>query len=206
MDQAHTFAAISPATGAAVWRGPEIDYRRAGMHVLSADEIAEIDGALRHLRALGRLDFPEITAEKFPLPRFGRFLSGLSDQLRHGPGFMLLRGLPCERYDLDDLALIYFGIGAHVGRVVPQSYLGELLGHVIDVSDLEPEVRGYRAGGAQNMHTDTCDIITLFCTREAKSGGLSRITSAGDVHNRLLRDRPELLARLYDGYVFRRME
>lgn len=88
----------------------------------------------------------------------------------HGRGFLLLRGLPRERYQLDDLARIYYGLGVYIGRPAPQSYLGELLGHVIDVSDVEENARGYHKGGAQRMHTDNCDIVSLFGVRAAKIG------------------------------------
>jgi len=199
-------SAITPARGRAVWQGSRIDYRQEGMHVLSPDEIAEIDAALHHLRSLGEFDFPHITPESFPLPTLGRFFADLGDELAHGRGFLLLRGLLRERYSVDDIAAIYFGIGAHVGRPLPQSYQGELLGHVIDVSDIERQARGYHAGGAQGMHTDNCDIIALTCLRAAKSGGASRIASAAAVHNRLLEERPDLLEVLYRDYVFRRME
>jgi hypothetical protein len=136
----------------------------------------------------------------------GRYLAAVGDELHFGRGFLLLRGLPRERYSLDDLARIYVGLGAHIGRLIPQSYLGELLGHVIDVSDIEADARGYHKGGAQGMHTDNCDIVSLLCVRAAKSGGVSRFASAAAVHNRLLEERPDLLEALYREYVFRRME
>ncbi len=198
--------AHTPIEGPAVWQGPLIDYRTEGMHVLSAAEIAEIDAALRHLRSLGEVDFPDITPARFPLPTLGAVLGRLGHALRHGRGFLLLRGLPRERYALDDIARIYFGLGAHIGRPLPQSYQGELLGHVIDVSDIESQARGYHAGGAQAMHTDNCDIVALMCLRAAKSGGVSRIASVAAIHNRLIEERPDLLAALYGDYVFRRME
>src|SRR5947209_9747799 len=49
-------------------------------------------------------------------------------------------------------------------------------------------------------------IVSLMCVRSAPSGGISRIASAAAVHNRLLAERPDLLAALYGEYVFRRME
>ena len=198
--------AITPIVGPAAWRGADIDLRRDGVRVLSAAEIAEIDAALVHLHALGDIDFPDITPVTFPLPTLGRCLAGIADELRQGRGFLLLRGVPPARYSLDDTARIYYGLGCHIGRAAPQSYLGELLGHVIDVSDVEADARGYHKGGAQRMHTDNCDIVSLFGVRAAKSGGISRFVSAAAVHNRLLEERPDLVAALYDDYVFRRME
>lgn len=195
-----------PAEGPAVWQGSRIDDRNEGLHVLAPDEIAQIDAALEYLRSLGEVDFPDITPEAFPLTTLGRLFANLGAELRHGRGFLLLRGLPSESYSVDDLARIYFSIGTHVGQPIPQSYQGELLGHVIDISDIEQEARGYHAGGAQGMHTDNCDIIALMCVRAAKSGGIIRIVSAAAVHNKMLEERSDLLDVLYRDYVFRRME
>ena len=197
---------LTPVEGPAVWEGSRIDLRKEGVRVLSSAEIDEIDAALRLLHSLGEIDFPEITPQRFPLPRLGGYFAGLGEELRFGRGFLLLRGLPRERYSLDDLARIYVGLGAHIGRLSPQSYQGELLGHVIDVSDIEAEARGYHAGGPQRMHTDNCDVVSLLCVRAAKSGGVSRFVSAAAVHNRILEERPDLLEALYGEYVFRRME
>jgi hypothetical protein len=199
-------ATLAPVDGDAVWYGPRIDYHAEGMHVLSSGEIAEIDAALAHLRSLGERDFPEITPQTFPLPTLGEYFAGLGRELLHGRGFLLLRGLPRERYALDDIGLIYYGLGVHLGRPVAQSYHGELLGNVIDVSDVEAQARGYHAGGGQRMHSDNCDVVSLMCVRAARSGGVSRIVSAAAVHNRLLETRPELLEALYGEWVFRRME
>jgi len=197
---------LIPAEGPAVWLGSEVDYRAVGLHVLSEADVAEIDSALAHFNALGAVDIPALMPAMFPLAALGATLRRLGDQLRDGPGFLLLRGLPRERYGLDDLARIYAGIGAHIGRLLPQSHQGELLGHVIDISDIEHDARGYHAGGAQNMHTDTCDIVSLMCIRAAKSGGASRIVSAAAVHNRLLETRPDLLERLYQPITCRRWD
>jgi hypothetical protein len=199
-------ATLAPAEGQAVWYGPQIDYRAEGTHMLSPGEIAEIRAALAHLLSLGDLDFPDITPKTFPLPTLGPFFAGLGCELLQGRGFLLLRGLPRERYSLDDLGRIYYGLGVHLGWPVAQSYQGELLGNVIDVSDVEAQARGYHAGGGQRMHSDNCDVVTLMCVRAARAGGISRIVSAAAVHNRLLETRPDLLEALYGEWVFRRME
>lgn len=197
---------ITPIGGPGAWKGSQIDYRQDGMHTFSADDVAEIDAALAHVRRQGDVDFADLTPALFPLPTLGAFMAGLRDTLHHGRGFMLLRGLPRERYTQDDMAWIYAGLGVHLGRLLPQSYHGELLGHVIDVSDIEKQARGYHAGGAQKFHTDTCDVVSLMCVQAAKSGGVSRIVSVAALHDRLLETRPDLLKTLYGEWVFRRME
>ena len=197
---------LAPIDSKAAWTGPTIDYRTEGMHILTEPEIVEIDTALRGLQARGPIDFPDIMAADFPLPTLGAFFQRQLHELRHGRGFLLLRGLPRERYTDDELALIYFGLGAYLGVPTPQSWQGELLGHVVDISDIDEGVRGYNAGGGQRMHTDSCDIVALMCLRAAKSGGASRIASSVAVHNHLAATRPDLLRLLYEGFTFRRME
>ncbi|MGE0799520.1 MAG: TauD/TfdA family dioxygenase [Lautropia sp.] len=194
-------------TLAGSWLGPQIDYRREGLHVFTEADVGEIDRALAHLRGLGDLDFPEITPQTFPLERVGADMTSLRQRLLDGRGFVLLRGIPRARYDVDDMARIYFGLGSHLGVPMVQSHLGDLLGHVIDVSDLEPRSRGYRKGGGQEMHadsTDLCDIVGLMCLRRARSGGASRISSALAVWQSLQQDRPDLAEVLRRGYYFRR--
>lgn len=196
----------TPIEGPGAWLGSQIDYRQEGMHQFSTADVAEIDGALAHLRGLGDIDYAELTPAMFPLPRLGAVMAALRQSLRFGRGFMLMRGLPREHYSQDDMACIYAGLGVHLGRLLPQSYHGELVGHVIDVSDIEQQARGYHAGGAQNMHSDTCDVVSLMCIQAARSGGISRIVSAAALHNRLLETRPDLLDTLYGEWVFRRMD
>ena len=107
---------IRPEDGRAVWYGPQTDYRAEGMHTLSATEVDEIDAALAHLHSRGPTDFPGITPQTFSLPTLGKFFAEVGDELRYGRGFLLLRGLPRERYSLDDIGLIYYGLGVHLGR------------------------------------------------------------------------------------------
>lgn len=190
----------------AVWKGPDLDWTKEGLHLLNAAELGEIDHALRHLASLGTVDFPGITPETFPLESVGELMRGLPDFLSTGRGFLMLRGLPRDKYSDDDMARIYVGLGSYVSRPVTQSYLGDLLGHVMDVSDMEPKSRGYRKGGGQLMHTDSCDIIGLMCLRTAISGGESRISSAVAVHNHLLEHRPDLLEVLREGLFLKRTD
>lgn len=193
-------------TGPAAWKGPDIDWKKEGLHVLSAEEIHEIDAALAHLKSLGTLDFPEINPSNFPLDKVGQLMRSLPQRLKDGCGFFMLRGLPRDRYSDDDMAFVYFGLSSYVGRTMTQSYLGDMIGHVVNVSDYEPKSRGYRKGGGQLMHTDSCDIIGLMCLRTALSGGESRIASAVTVHNYMARHHPESLKVLENGLYLKRTD
>ena len=203
----HAHNTLTPVGGRTAWLGSTFDYREDGLWQLSADELADIDQALAVLKSRGELDLTEITPETFPLRTIGDFLSRLPGELWSGRGFVLIRGLSRDAYDDDDLARIYCGLGAHLGVIIPQSGHGEILGHVMNVSDLVDEpVRGYRSAQSMNMHSDGHDVVSLLCLREAKSGGASRIASAAAVHDRMVETNPELAQVLYEGMPIMRSQ
>ena len=47
-----------------------------------------------------------------------------------GRGFALLQGVPVERYTRQESVTAYFGIGAYLGKPVPQNKKGHLVGHI----------------------------------------------------------------------------
>src|SRR5215831_14651442 len=54
------------------------------------------------------------------------------------------------------------------------------------------------SNGALRFHTDRCDVVALFCVRQAARGGLSQLCSSPAVHNVMLERRPDLCAALYE--------
>ena len=57
-----------------------------------------------------------------------------------------------------------------------------------------------RSTGPLRWHTDRCDVIALLCVRNAKAGGISKLTSIVTIYNEILRRRPDLLALLCQDY------
>lgn len=188
------------------WRGPQINWMQDGLHVLDEVDLKEINDALTYLLSLGNLDFPSITPQTFPLNRMGQFMRNLPQRLASGRGFLMLRGLPRQKYNDDDMTRIYLGLSSYISKPMIQSYLGDLVGHVIDVSDVEPKSRGYRKGGGLLMHTDSCDIVALMCLRTAISGGESRIASALAVFNEIVEKRPDIFDILEKGLYLKRAD
>ena len=127
----------------------------------------------------------------------------MDEMLHSGRGFVLLTGIDVDRYPEETLRQIFVGIGAHFGISVSQSHRGDYLGDVIDRREAGNQ-RPYRRGGMISMHRDPSDIVGLFCYRNAKSGGLSRVASAATVWNTFLKERPDLLPPLIDGFQFYR--
>lgn len=194
---------LGPIEGPSVWTGAEMGWRSDWIHTLSGAEVAEIDAALAVARRRGT-PLAEIGPEDFPLRWLAPVLRRLRAAILEGRGFVLLRGLPADRYDLEELAAIYIGIGRHLGAIRSQNAQGHLLGHVCDLghSQDNPEQRGYRAAGPLGFHTDSVDIVALLCWRPARRGGESRIASSATVYNEVLRRRPDLVPALF-GDIYR---
>ncbi|HEU4431235.1 MAG TPA: TauD/TfdA family dioxygenase [Myxococcota bacterium] len=194
-----------PIESPAVWTGREMAARRDWLHVLTAAEIAELDRAVAHVRALEK-PLEALTREDFPLTTLARVAERWLDALESGAGFLLVRDVPVERYGERDATLAYWGLGLHLGRAISQNAAGDLLGHVRDVgiAERDPTARLYKTRERLGFHTDGADVIGLLCLRPAKSGGTSRIASSAAIYNEILRRRPELAPLLYEPFPFDR--
>lgn len=181
--------------------------RQDWMHILTTAEIEDIDQALRAVQARG-LAMAEVTRKDFSLPVLEPYLTDLERTVRTGRGFALLRGLPVERYTDDEIFLIKWGIGTHLGEKVSQNSYGDLLGHVYDHGH-DPgstRTRGYQTSGELRFHVDRADMTSLLCLRQGRSGGLSRVVSSMSVHNEILARHPEFLPPLYEGVPYIHIE
>jgi hypothetical protein len=202
----------TPLAGSSVWTGAELAASGDWIRSFTPAHIAEIDSALANLKRLGGpvLGFPK---EAFPLPTASVLLAGVSEELEHGRGAVRLRGLPVQRYGLDDLRRIFWGIGRHLGTAVFQNARGEAMGEVRDETRLaertfdetkEGSVASARARsrstGPLRWHTDRCDVIALLCARNAMEGGISKLVSIPAIHNAMLARRPDLLDLLCQDY------
>lgn len=189
-----------PLVSPAAWRGCDMADSSDWICELSPDDIVELESALAHAKRKG-LGIPDITREDFPLPRLSARLGDILRELETGRGFVLIRGLPVERYGEADASAIYWGIGQHLGTVPAQNMMGDLLGHVRASGrdwDADPTVRGYQTTSYLPFHCDKADVVGLLCLQTAKSGGLSCIASAVAIHNRIAETRPEFMDTLYE--------
>ncbi|MBK6652328.1 MAG: TauD/TfdA family dioxygenase [Betaproteobacteria bacterium] len=189
-------------TGPAAWTGQDLAGDTSWIHPLTADAIASIDAALAAVKTKG-LKFPHFGKADFPLDAQALKLPQHANELENGRGFMLMRGLPIERYSDDDINIIYYGIGLHLGEPVRQNPKGELLGSVMNVGDTSLKTtRVYETNLYLPYHSDPSDVVGLLCVRKAKSGGVSSLVSVAAVYNEILEHHPEFLGLYYRPMYF----
>jgi len=186
-------------TTADAWKGAEIQHQTDWTWHLTGAEIEEIEAALHTAKAAGAT-IP-FSKNLFPLPTVQKRLDKAIQEISHGRGCVMVRGLSRDNFSDEDCELIYWGIGIHLGTPVSQNKRGHLLGHVTDEGkDLsDPDARAYQTRNKLDFHCDQLpvDILGLMCLRGAKIGGASYLVSAPMVHNVVLRERPDLLEYLY---------
>jgi hypothetical protein len=198
---------MDPIAHESAWYGRDLLNDPSWIVHLQPEHLREISAAVAAAKSRG-LGFTEMSPQDFPLltlgPRLREWLTGVTT----GRGFVVVRGLNVPDYSDEDVGLIFWGLGLHLGHAVTQNPKGDLLGHVYDhgrrYGDLD--VRGYETSAHLPFHTDSGDVVGLLCLRAAKSGGLSSVVSAITIHNEILKRRPDLLAPLYRGFHYIRRE
>lgn len=185
-------------TGPCVWQGS--DYRNPAdwVYTLSAAALADIDRAMRRVRDAG-LNLDDVTPAEFDLPALAGDLAAMAEILHTGRGFVRLQGIDRARYSDDELGIILWGLGTHLGIGVSQSQRGDRLGHVQDRGEVG---RYYGIGGPIEVHMDPSDVTGLMCLTSARHGGATPLMSSFAVHNAILAERPDLLAVLYRGFHY----
>ncbi len=169
---------------------------------LTDKEIRELKNAVTLSQAV---PIANLCASSFTLPAFASRIRELRDELIHGRGFAVLRGLPVYEWDRESLARAYYGIGCHLGVPVSQNAQGHLLGHVYDLGrdPMDPVNRVYQTNYRQLFHTDSTDIVGLLCLQPARMGGQSSICSSSTIYHEIAERRPDLLKVLCQRFHIR---
>jgi hypothetical protein len=158
-----------------------------------------------------------ISRDTFPLPITGSLLRAQSKELHFGRGFFVLHGLRVDSYSREENIIIYAGVSTYVGDVRGRQQdqrhtngTSLVLSHIKDLSNTTEKGSigaPSNTNDKQVFHTDSGDIVSLFCLNPAASGGESKISSSWNVYNILAKERPDLIHTLsedwvVDGYVF----
>ena len=186
----------------AAWRGDELGARDDWVVELEDAMVEEIEATVAAVagRGIGTFDTGR---DNFPFARTGRIFPAMLDELEGGRGFVLLKGLPVERWSEAASRLALWGIGTHLGRPVGQDRAGSLLHDVRDTGrpfGSDESIRYFQTNHAIRLHTDGGDIFVLACLRGGARGGRTLVVSAVEVFNEIVRRRPDLAAVLQEDF------
>lgn len=145
-----------------------------------------------------------VSRDDFPLTRLAPRLEAMAAEVADGRGFAVLRGLPVDRLTDPQNVLLLRGLATYLGPIATQSRDGQLVRHVRATGHRlgDASVRGHQTSERLWFHTDGADAAVLLCRAGSTTGGLSRLASAGTVHNAMLRHSPPWTAELYRSFHF----
>jgi hypothetical protein len=189
---------------AAAWRGDRLMEGQDWIYQFS-------DPQLRELEAIGvafMADDPDlrtVTAEDYPLSACAKAVEEWRREVDYGRGFILVRGLRSEFYSDALSAAIYYVLGLHMGDPIRLNEMGDLMDHVYATSDKtmdDPTALSSKVRDKLVFHSDSSDLVSLFCLRPAKEGGASCLVSGAEIYNEILRRRPDLAPLLLEPFHF----
>ncbi|KAI5784319.1 hypothetical protein FPQ18DRAFT_418225 [Pyronema domesticum] len=187
-----------------IWSGQDLAPEQYVFYFNEA-EIAEVESALKHFTGLNQ-SISAVGRSTFPLATLGPRLMLLANKLygeSRGLGFFILRGLNPDRYTAEENVILYAGISSylssHRGK---QDEKNNMLLHLIDLtaSVAPDDVRQAPYSNVpQPFHTDTADLLSLYCLNPAVSGGRSILASSWKVYNELATLHPAHICTLAKG-------
>jgi TfdA family taurine catabolism dioxygenase TauD len=194
-------SAMRPVVDPAGWGPDDLRDVSRWSYVLGKSDAAELESAVAAVRRAG-ISLTEVTQENFPLGAFGETLREVRRELLDGRGIVMLRGFPVLRFDREEQAIAYLGLGAYLGDRISQNAQGHILGHVKDLGGnyADPLTRGYTTNAEMLFHADASDYVGLLCLATSRSGGASRVASSVTVYNRMLAHRPDLVQVLCEDF------
>src|SRR2546425_1070608 len=90
---------------------------------LTATQLREIERTVAQIKA-ARLGLDDLQREHFDIPSLRPVIDEIRHEIEDGRGFVVVRRLPVEDYTKDEIGMIFWGIGTHLGRGLSQSVLG----------------------------------------------------------------------------------
>ena len=130
----------------------------------------------------------------------------IRETLEIGPGALMLRGFPVERFDCDGARAAFQVWCAQLGTLLSQNEKGEAVFDVANAgfADSDPRMRGPNTNKKLSFHTDRCDVIAFLCWRQARAGGENELVSSMHLYNEIGKRRPDLLEILMQPFVYKR--
>jgi len=192
---------MRPVVDPADWSPASLEDVARWSYQLSDRDADELANGINAVRRAG-VPIVDIKRESFPLESFGDVLVDVRRELMDGRGIVMMQNFPLDRFDREETAIAFVGLGSWLGETMSQNKLGHILGHVKDLGGDydDAHTRGYMTNAEMRFHTDACDYVGLLCLNPSKRGGESRIASSVTVYNRVLERRPDLAKVLTEDF------
>ena len=126
-----------------------------------------------------------------------------------GFGLFIINGACLKDFSLKEKISIYTLIAEILGELIIQNIKQEKIVEIKDVGKSMQTGGRYqetKEGGSHHTDSpqwkDVPDYLGLFCVHNAKKGGTNLFLSAYTIHNRILKNRKDLLNILYEKFHF----
>src|SRR5262245_41672128 len=194
-------SAMRPVVDPAGWLPGDLMDLSTWSCQITARDGDELAAAIAAVRRAG-VPLVDMSKKDFTLGEFADVLADVRRELLDGRGIVMMQNFPVDRFDREETAIAYIGLGSHLGSTMSQNKEGHILGHVKDLGGDydDPNTRGYMTRAEMRFHTDACDYVGLLCLNASKSGGASRIASSVTIYNRILERRPDLAKVLTEDF------
>jgi len=142
----------------------------------------------------------------FPLSETWRTFIPALEEVKHGLGVALVKGLPRKELTARQFEILTWALGLHAGVPRPQGKETHYISAVRDagVTYRSGTGRGYSSNADLDFHTDSSDIVFLSCFNQAALGGKTIVCSSMAGHEVMAREYPEQLKWLYEPIAFSR--
>ena len=138
---------MNPIVGKHVWRGPDLAARDDWIHPFPQGVIDDLDKVVRAAVARGETE-DSFQFDKTDIPALRDYVAPVKEALGQGYGFAVLRGVPVERYTVEELKMLLLAVGHHIGLIGKQGDRARGIGEVMDTSTPEKREYYYHVGGS----------------------------------------------------------
>ena len=162
-----------------------------------------IDELVNHRNELENID-----ADELPLLK-NKILYFKKNILLDGVGLFIIDGISLKNFSLKEKTSIYKLVSKILGELIIQNIKQEKIVEIKDVGKSMKTGGRYhetREGGSHHtdspMWKDVPDYLGLFCVHNAKKGGTNLFLSAYTIHNKIVKEKNELLHIFYEKFHF----
>ena len=147
---------------------------------------------------------------KNDLPLFKKkILNFRNERLLDGVGLFIIDGICMESFSVKEKTSIYTLASKILGELIIQNIKQEKIVEIKDIGkSMKTGGRYHETKEGGSHHTDSPqwenvpDYLGMFCVHNAKKGGTNLFLSAYTIHNRILKNRKDLLNILYEKFHF----